>query len=158
MYSRTIFPLSRPNTRRFGLLIRRRGCGAGQLSSLLAQKFARIIAIDASAQQLEHAKPHQRVEYRCVPAEATGLEATSIDLITAAQAVHWFDLDRFYLEVRRVLRPDGVIALISYGIVKADGEVSRVLSRFYFEVIGHFWPPERRHVETGYHEIAFPFR
>jgi SAM-dependent methyltransferase len=134
------------------------GCGAGQLSTMLAQKFARVIAIDASAQQLEHAKPHQRVEYRCVPVEATGLEVASIDLVTAAQAAHWFDLEKFYPEVRRILRPDGVIGLITYGIVKTDGEVGVVLSRFYFEVIGRFWPPERHHVETGYREMAFPFR
>jgi SAM-dependent methyltransferase len=134
------------------------GCGTGQLSTMLAQKFARVIAIDASARQLEHAKRHQRVEYRCVAVEATGMEAASIDLVTAAQAAHWFDLDRFYPEMRRVLRPDGVIALITYGIVKTDGEVGLVLSRFYFEVMGRFWPQERRHVETGYREIAFPFR
>jgi len=133
------------------------GCGAGQLSVLLADVFAQVVATDASAQQLANASPHPRVAYRHAPAEASGLADASVDLLTVAQAAHWFELDAFYAEARRVLRTDGVIALITYGIIEADGEVGAALSRFYFDVIGPFWPPERRHVETGYRSLPFPF-
>jgi len=133
------------------------GCGAGQLSKLLADHFTRVVAIDASPQQISNAKPCDGVEYRVARCEATGLPVASVDLVTVAQAAHWFDIDAFYEEARRVLKPDGAIALISYGVIEADGEAGRILKNFYFDVIGRFWPPERRHVETGYRSLPFPF-
>jgi DNA-binding transcriptional LysR family regulator/SAM-dependent methyltransferase len=133
------------------------GCGAGQLSTLLARRFDQVVAIDASPQQIGNAKPHNRVEYRVARAETTGIADGSVDLVTAAQAAHWFDIEEFNEEVRRILKPQGAIALITYGVIEADGEVGRVLKHFYFEVIGQFWPAERRHVETGYRSLPFPF-
>jgi DNA-binding transcriptional LysR family regulator len=133
------------------------GCGAGQLSTCLADVFKRVIAIDASPEQIGNAKPHAGVEYRVARAEQSGLEDASVDLVSVAQAAHWFDLDAFYAETRRVLRPGGVLALISYGVIEADGDVGRHLAHFYFDVIGRFWPAERRHVETGYRSLPFPF-
>ncbi len=133
------------------------GCGTGQLSVLLAEVFARVVATDASAQQIENATPHQGIEYRVALAEQSGLADASADLVTVAQAAHWFDLDVFYAEVRRVLKPQGVIALITYGVIKTDGEAGRLIDTFYYDVIGPYWPPERRHVESGYRELAFPF-
>ncbi|QPC45378.1 class I SAM-dependent methyltransferase [Kaustia mangrovi] len=134
------------------------GCGTGQLSAMLADRFARVVAVDASAEQIANAKPHDRVEYRQAPADRTGLADRSADLVTVAQAAHWFDLDAFYAEVRRVLKPGGPLALVTYGVIETDGEAGAVLSRFYHDVIAPYWPPERRHVETGYREMAFPFR
>lgn len=133
------------------------GCGAGQLSALLATRFDRVVATDASPQQISNAKPCKGVEYRVARSDESGLPEASVDLITAAQAAHWFDLDTFYEEARRVLGPDGAIALITYGVTDADGDVGRILTRFYVDVIGPFWPPERRHVETGYRSLPFPF-
>jgi len=133
------------------------GCGAGQLSTLLADGFARVIATDASAQQVANAKPHPRVEYRQAPAEASGLDDASVDLVTVAQAAHWFDLERFYAEVRRVARPGGAIALVTYGITEIDGAAGGVLSGFYHDVLDPHWPPERRLVEAGYRTLPFPF-
>lgn len=133
------------------------GCGAGQLSTLLATRFQRVVATDASEQQLKNAKMCKRVEYRLAAAEKSGLEDSSADVVTVAQSAHWFELDSFYREVHRVLRPEGAIVLITYGVIEADGDVGAVLSHFYFDVIGHFWPPERRHVETRYQSLPFPF-
>lgn len=133
------------------------GCGTGQLSVLLAEAFSRVMATDASPQQIENATPHERIDYRVAPAAQSGLPEASADLITVAQAAHWFDLDAFYAEVGRVLKPQGVIALITYGVIKTDGEVGRILDDFYYHVIGPYWPPERRHVEAGYQTLAFPF-
>jgi SAM-dependent methyltransferase len=134
------------------------GCGNGQLSTLLADKFTQVIATDASAQQIEKAQRHERVVYRQARAEATGLADASADLVTVAQAVHWFDLDAFYAEVRRVLRPGGAIVLITYGVNETDRAIKKVIAHYYTDVVGRFWPPERQHVETGYRLLPFPFR
>jgi SAM-dependent methyltransferase len=133
-------------------------CGTGQLSVPLARRLDRVIAIDASTEQIKHAEAHARVEYRVAKAEETGLPDGSADLITVAQAAHWIDLDRFYAEARRVARRGAVVALITYGNGHVDGEVDPILSRFYDDVVGPYWPPERRLVETGYRTLAFPFR
>jgi SAM-dependent methyltransferase len=133
------------------------GCGSGQLSTLLAERFSRVIATDASAQQIANAEPHANVEYRVAPAEASGLPDGSADLVTAAQAAHWFDLPAFYAEARRVARPGGIVSLVTYGVIEMDEPVHAVVRRFYRDVVGPYWPPERRHVEEGYRAFGFPF-
>lgn len=135
------------------------GCGSGQLSTRLARAFARVIATDASAEQIARATPHERVTYAVAPAEATGGAAGSVDLIVAAQAAHWFDLEPFYAEARRVAKPGAAIALVAYGIMDLpeDEAAGRVFARFYHETAGPHWPPERAHVEAGYATLPFPF-
>ncbi|HEX9393185.1 MAG TPA: class I SAM-dependent methyltransferase [Gemmatimonadales bacterium] len=133
------------------------GCGSGQLSLLLAQRFDRVIATDASAEQIAHAPAHPKVEYRCAPAEVSGLADGIADLAVAAQAAHWFDLPGYYAEVRRVARPGAVVALVSYGNVRADATVGPLIDQFYSEALGPLWPPERRVVEDGYRSLPFPF-
>jgi len=133
------------------------GCGSGQLSVLLADRFKRVIATDASPEQIAHAAPQANVAYRCAPAEACGLPQGIADLAVAAQAAHWFDLPAYYAEVRRVGRPGSVVALVTYGLVRVDHAIDRLVDRFYVEVLGSYWPPERRHVEDGYRSLPFPF-
>ncbi|HYZ73084.1 MAG TPA: class I SAM-dependent methyltransferase [Chthoniobacterales bacterium] len=133
------------------------GCGSGQLSTLLAEEFTHVYATDASSKQIENASPHPQVRYACAPAETSGLDDQVADLIVAAQAAHWFDLPAFYREVRRVGRSGSVIALVSYGIVKVDEPLNSIIGRFYWDVIGAYWPPERKHVEDGYRSLEFPF-
>lgn len=134
------------------------GCGNGQLSILLADRFKCVVATDASAQQIASAQAHERVEYRVAPAENSGLPAHSFDLITVAQAAHWFDLDAFYAEARRVGKPGTVLALVSYGVIQADPDIDGTIQHFYKNVVGPYWPPERRHVEEGYRSLRFPFQ
>jgi len=134
------------------------GCGSGQLSLLLAGHFERVVATDASPEQIARAAAHSKVEYRCARAEASGLPERVADLVTAAQAAHWFDLPAYFAEVRRVARPGGIIALISYGVVTADADLDAVIRPFYREVLGAYWPPERRHVDEGYRSLPFPFQ
>lgn len=132
--------------------------GSGQASLSLAQHFQRVIATDASAAQITQAIAHPRIVYHVATAEDSGLKARSADLVTVAQALHWFDVNRFYAEVRRVLKPGGVLAVWSYGVLQVEGkEVDARVQRFYHEEVGPYWPPERHHVETGYRELAFPF-
>ena len=132
------------------------GTGNGQAAVALAEHFDRVIATDPSANQLEAATPHPRVEYR-VAAELGGLDDDSADLVTVAQALHWFDRPRFWNEVRRVLRPRGVIAIWCYELQHVTTEVDAVIHRFYHETVGPYWTPDRKLVEEGYRSIDFPF-
>jgi len=131
--------------------------GNGQAAHGIIEHFERVFATDASPQQLAHAVPHPRIEYRVAPAESSGLAPASIDLVTVAQAVHWFDFDRFYAEVRRVLAPGGAVALYTYNLVRVDPGFDRVLDRLAREVVGAYWPPERRWVDEEYRTLPFPF-
>ena len=133
------------------------GCGTGQLSVLLAERFDEVVATDASAAQIAAAEPREGVIYRTAVAEDSGLDDASVDLITVAQAAHWLDLENFYAEARRIARPQAAIALITYGVLHLEGEVDRHLQHFYHDTIAAYWPPERRHVETGYRDLPFPF-
>lgn len=132
------------------------GCGSGQLSVPLADGFERVIATDASAEQIAHATPHERVEYHTAPAEHTGIAGRSVDLVIVAQAAHWFDLPKFYDEVRRVAKPRALVALITYDWVEVSDAVDRVVRDFY-SAIARYWPPERKMVEDGYASLDFPF-
>lgn len=133
------------------------GCGSGQLSVLLGDVFDEVVATDASAQQVANATPHPRVRYRAAPAEASGLVAGSIDLAVAAQAVHWFDQPAYWAEIRRVARPGAAVALVTYGLMEIAPALDRLVEDFYRDVLGAYWPPERRQVEDGYRSIPFPF-
>ena len=133
------------------------GCGSGQATLGLVEHFDDVIASDPSAEQVAQAAPHPRIHYRVEPAEAPSLDTASVDLVLVAQALHWFDLEQFYPQVRRVLRPGGVIAACSYGLCHVDDAVDRVFGYLYDQLLGDYWPHERRHVENGYRELAFPF-
>jgi SAM-dependent methyltransferase len=132
-------------------------CGSGQLSTLLGDRFDKVVATDASREQVGQATLHARVEYRVEPAEHSSLESNSVDLITVAQAVHWLNLDAFYKEARRVARPGGAIALVAYHIAVIEPTVDEVIGRFYGGDLDGYWPPERKHIESEYREIDFPF-
>jgi SAM-dependent methyltransferase len=132
------------------------GCGSGQLSTLLAEAFDEVIATDASPQQIAAAKPHPRVQYRVAPAEASGLAAGSIDLSVAAQAAHWFDLDAYYDEVRRVAAPDGVVALVVYSRPSLEADLEPALQALH-RAVDPYWPPERKPVDELYANVPFPF-
>jgi len=133
------------------------GTGNGQAAIGLAGEFRTVVATDASAKQLAEATPHARVEYRVAPAEDSGLAASSIDLVTVAQALHWFDLERFYREVERVAKPGGVVAVWCYSLVRIEPALDRLIERFYYDVVGPYWPKERVHVEAEYRDLPFPF-
>lgn len=131
--------------------------GNGQAAVALAAHFAQVLAVDGSRAQLQHAQPHPRVRYACAMAEALPVPDQSVALVAAAQAVHWFDFDRFHAECRRVLRPGGVLAVWTYEKFRAGGAVDAILDRFYTEVIGPYWPPERRYVDEAYRTLPFPW-
>ena len=133
------------------------GAGNGQAAIGLAAVFDRVIATDASEEQVANAQPHKIVEYRVAPAENSGIELGTIDLILVAQALHWFDLDRFYAEARRVLKPDGILAASAYNLLHIERAIDEIVNRYYHDVVGPFWPPERRLVEQ-FANLPFPFQ
>jgi SAM-dependent methyltransferase len=133
------------------------GCGNGQLSVALAERFPRVIATDPAQAQLDEAIAHPRVEYQRGSAEDSGLPAASISLVVAAQAAHWFDWPRFLAEVERVAVPGALVALVSYGDLAVDGPAGAEIHRYNHEIAAPYWPPGRRHVENGYRELVMPW-
>ncbi len=135
--------------------------GTGQAAVGLAGQFKQVWATDASASQIEAAVQAVNITYQTAPANVSGLPDSSADLVTVAQALHWFDLEPFYGEVRRVLKPGGLLVVWTYGIFRAEGvdatAVQSLLDQFYHQTVGPFWPAERRHVEDGYAGLPFPF-
>jgi ubiquinone/menaquinone biosynthesis C-methylase UbiE len=122
----------------------------------LAEHFAEVVATDASADQIANATPHPGVSYRVAPAEDSGLDDASVDLVTVAQAVHWFDQERFFDEVKRVSVRGGAVAVWAYDLFDLDGPAGAVVARFHARV-APYWPPERALVARRYADLLFPF-
>ncbi len=134
------------------------GTGSGQAATLLASSFDRVYATDASAQQIANASPLDRVDYAVASSSASGLPDHSCDLVTVAQAAHWFDLPAFYAEVRRVLRPRGVIAMWCYVAVETDSALlNDCLHEFQYGRVEPYWPPGRELVDARYETLPFLF-
>ncbi len=131
--------------------------GNGQAAVALGEFFEHVIATDSSEKQIANGQSHDRVRYRVASAEQSELPQDSLDLITVAQALHWFDREAFFAEAKRVLKPNGVLAVWSYNLFKISPEIDRLVEVFYRETVGPYWDFERRLVETGYRTIAFPF-
>lgn len=131
------------------------GTGNGQAATRLAERFARVVATDPSTAQIASALRHPRVEYR-VAMYDTGLRSGSVQLVTAAQALHWMDIDAFVGEARRVLQPRGLLAVWGYSLCRIQPAIDELVQFFYRVTVGAFWPPERRLVEEGYRTVPLP--
>ena len=134
------------------------GCGNGQVAYELAGWFDSVHATDPSETQIQQARLHPRIDYRCEPAEACSLPDDCCGLVTTAQAAHWFDLDRFYAEAMRVLVSGGVLAVWCYGLCTVTPEVDVIYRSAYSELLGDYWPPERHLPENNYRDLDFPFQ
>jgi ubiquinone/menaquinone biosynthesis C-methylase UbiE len=134
------------------------GAGSGQATVALGTRFEQVLGTDISSAQLASAPELTNVEYRMTTAEASGLPDHSVDIVTVAQAMHWFDLAKFYAEVQRVLKPQGVIAAWGYNrFLIEQPELRTIIDLFYEDTIGPYWPAERVHVENEYRHLPFPF-
>lgn len=132
--------------------------GNGQAAVQLAGYFGGVVASDASKKQVENARAvPANVSFKVFPAEKPELADASVDLVTVAQALHWFRLDDFYREVRRVARKGAAIAAWTYGLHSVSPEVDRITQTFYRDIVGRYWPPEVRYIENRYEDIPFPF-
>jgi len=131
--------------------------GNGQAALGLAAHFQSVYATDASEQQVAQAARHPRIEYRVAPAENSTLRGGSVDMVSVATALHWFDLGRFYEEVRRVVRPRGLIAVYGYNWFYLTPELDELSNRWLIEPIENYWSPKIRLLGAGYRTIDFPF-
>jgi SAM-dependent methyltransferase len=133
------------------------GCGNGQASLGLAAHFERVVATDPSTTQIAQASAHPAIDYRVEPAEHSSLAAGSVSLVSVSQALHWFDLDAFHAQVRRVAKRGALLAVSAYGNCSVDRTVDAVEWKLYADTLGGDWPPERALVDSGYQGLAFPF-
>jgi SAM-dependent methyltransferase len=142
------------------------GCGNGQASVALAKRFQRVIATDPSEKQLRNAAAHPRIDYRNEPRSLPARDGTkyqtsihdrSVDAVTVAQALHWFELEPFLAEVRRIAKPDALFAAWCYANCSVTPAVDAMIAHLYDDVLGPYWPPERRLVDGGYASLAIPF-
>lgn len=133
------------------------GTGNGQVALELANHFTKVYATDISENQISKALEKDNIEYQITRAEETNFKAASFDLITVAQAIHWFDLNNFYKEVRRVGKKNGILAVWGYGLVRFGNSIDQSIDHFYHEVVGPYWDKERKHIDNSYDDISFPF-
>ena len=132
--------------------------GSGQAASGLAEHFSRVVATDASAQQVRTAVSNPRIEYRQENANQSSLPDGSVSLITVAAAAHWLPLEDFYREVRRVAVPGAVLAMWSYGILPtAPSDLASLVTPLDTQVLAPHWPPEIQTVRDRYTTLPFPF-
>lgn len=131
--------------------------GNGQVARRLADYFHAVYATDISQQQLDHAVAARNIFYSAAPAEVTPFGDNQFDLITVAQALHWFDLHSFYREANRTAKPGGLLAVWGYGLLTVDPVVDDMFLDFYNHQTGPYWDPARRLVENHYRDIPFPF-
>lgn len=132
--------------------------GSGQAAGMLANYFAEVIATDASAAQIKHTVAKDNIRYEVALAEQSGIASTSIDLITVAQALHWFNLDQFATETNRVLTENGILAAWTYNLLSINNEIDALINNLYINVVGDYWDFERSMVEDGYRNVSLPFK
>ena len=131
--------------------------GNGQVAQRLASDFEIVHATDISIQQLDNAFKKENIYYSVSPAEKTSFSNHQFDLITVAQALHWFERDAFYEEVRRACKPGGILAVWCYGLLNINPTINKLIMEFYNGTVGPYWDNARRLVEDGYQSIYFPF-
>lgn len=134
------------------------GTGNGQAAVGLAAFYDKVIATDPSEEQIKNCIPHPKVEYRVERAESSSLKDHSADLLTIANALHWFDFDAFFTEAHRVVKKNGVIAAWAYGLPLTGTEVDTIAGSFHDDVIGSYWRPENKLVLDKYADLPFPFK
>jgi SAM-dependent methyltransferase len=132
-------------------------CGTGQAALGLSEFFTKVAATDASGNQIAKAVPCPRITYAVSPAESSSFADAALDLITVAQALHWFEAEAFFREANRVLKANGILAVWTYNLLRINDEIDRVLEKLYSETLGPYWPQERKMVENSYRGMAFPF-
>ncbi len=133
------------------------GTGNGQSAIQLSKHFKNVIATDISEKQLQNAKQAPNIFYSVQAAEQTDIENDRIDLITVAQAIHWFDFEKFYAEVKRVAARQAVIAVWCYSLLSINEEVDDIINDYHFNILENYWDSERKYVDDGYKNIPFPF-
>ncbi|HLK30578.1 MAG TPA: class I SAM-dependent methyltransferase [Puia sp.] len=132
--------------------------GNGQGALLYADKFEKVFATDTSEKQIAQASPHSKISYSISAAENTFFADNSFDLITVAQAYHWFQFDSFFTEATRVGKNNCIVAVWGYSLfISEDEKLNCLINYFYVDVVGKYWDAERKHVDEGYKTVSFNF-
>jgi len=131
--------------------------GNGQVASQLSEYFDKVYATDISENQLQNAIALPNVVYSLQPAETTNFENAQFDLVTVAQAIHWFKFDIFYKEIYRILKRDGIFAVLGYGLFSTNEDSDKILRHYYYDIVGPYWDAERSYLDEMYQTIPFPF-
>lgn len=145
-------------------LVQEKGCawdagtGNGQVAAVLANYFDKVIATDISEKQLTYAIQKPNIVYKVENAASADFAAQSLDLITVAQAIHWFDFEAFYQVVKKALKPTGILAVMGYALIEVENQaIHSIIKRFYTEILGGYWDAERHYIDMHYETIPFPF-
>lgn len=133
------------------------GTGNGQVASRLTSRFKKVFATDISHNQIENAIHDKKIEYSVQPAEKASFPNQFFDLIIVAQAIHWFDFEKFYKEVYRTLKPEGLFVALGYGLLSISKVIDPIIDHLYKDIVGNFWEPERKYIDESYQTISFPF-
>ena len=132
--------------------------GTGQSAISLSEYYSTVIATDASETQIENAEKKQGVVYRVATAENSNIEDSSIDLITVAQAFHWFNIDEFSKEANRVLKDKGILSMWTYNLLSVQEDIDEEIFYLYNMILGEYWPEEIKMAEDGYKSVQLPFK
>ncbi len=149
------FVLSKVNTKLLALDL---ATGNGQIAKKLSPHFDKVFATDISTKQLENAAQKDNIIYKLESAEQTEFEDGSFDLITIGQAVHWLDFSKFYPEMYRILKPDGIFAILGYGLLTTNPRADKIIRHLHDDILGPYWDKERQYVINEYKTVPFPFR
>jgi ubiquinone/menaquinone biosynthesis C-methylase UbiE len=133
------------------------GTGNGQVAQELSKYFQMVYGTDISEKQIQHAVHAYNIIYKVEAAEKTSFPDKAFDLIIVAQAIHWFIFDEFYKEVKRTIKPEGILVVIGYGLIQIDDSIDKIISEFYHNILGSYWDKERKYIEENYQTIPFPF-
>lgn len=141
------------------------GCGSGQSTFYLQDSFKHCIGVDISKAQVQEAQKKceemhcKNVEFRVGNGMDLPMETASANAVTIAQAWHWMaNLEKFYSECKRILKPHGCLAVYGYGNVHLKNELCNQLVRdFYKNTLTGCWHKERCHIDNEYAEVDLPF-
>lgn len=134
------------------------GTGNGQVAGVLSNYFKSVFATDISESQICNAIVKDNIYYSKQTAGHSSFPSHFFDIITVAQAIHWFDFNVFYKEVYRTLKPNGVIAIIGYGLFTSNPDLDKTIGHFYSDTLGSYWDKERKYIDEAYRSIPFPFQ
>ncbi len=131
--------------------------GSGQASRPLLAHFDRVLACDASPEQLNSSIEWRTVQRFAAKAERLPLRDNTVDLVVVAQALHWFATPDFFKETRRILRPGGLFCAWCYSLLTIDPALDMIIQRLHGETLAGYWPRGRASVDAGYADIEAPF-
>jgi ubiquinone/menaquinone biosynthesis C-methylase UbiE len=130
--------------------------GNGQAAMSLAGYFERVIASDMSLSQIQNAASQKQINYFVAHSENAGLKSHSIDLLTVASAVHWFNLEKFFSEAVRVLKPGGILAVWTYHVGHVEPPFQKLFYNFYTDVLSSYFNQGARLVDRKYTDLKLP--